>query len=472
MQQPDLLLDLPTWLSVNLFALLSLKDRVRLDSAYCHLEKRVTYLELISNPECTLKACLMDTLPNQPMTEANKAMAWAISRNISVEKALINPCSNMDVLNSYLQRFGRSVLDVRVDSTLFQTTSTVPLCVNLMKLTCCSCEIGPSLRNVFTTCLHLREFHCKFIYDGLGMRPKSISHTDLQGIECPSLHVLSLVSCYDDAVVAEFLRLAVRVEVLMLSGCKIYKETNKDTLRHLSHTVTSLAINRTDSSTVAWHRLAGRCPNIVHLDVADTWIWDPVDVRNMVARLPHLKSINLSSATMEGDVLAGLVDVRADTLAELLVLYGHNITSAGFNTVLPLLTKLTTLSLHCNDVSLAEWDFTQLARYTTLLIHYSGTRGRTFVHKIATHCTALEHCALYVDDFFCPATAFDKIVKRCVHLSVLNIIMGRGPTPASCYTPDDVARWRAVRPNLVVQGSFQTDQFCIRRASPLKWEMW
>lgn len=453
------MVSLPTSLAADILRTwLNVRDTVKLDSAYCNASAREDFLDLIRSPEFSIPSWVFD--PGYKKTTDN-IVGWANIRNVAVEKIAMGR-GDLKVYDAFLTKRGRGVLIIKAKGVVFtkKMMKSISKCSNLTMLDLYDCEIPSSLRDVFVECKSLREFRCDFRHDRK-TKPKkqnkgSLKDTDLDGLNCPSIKAMRIDTCSDFHLVGALLKLAPEVEMVHLSS--VDTESIDFHFDYINSHLTTLSIPEVDLSPEALYELIEHFPVIEHLNLDGN---DPTAlmVEEIGDNLP-LKSINLSSADIEDGVLAPLAKCLGDKLDELILCQCYNLTLAAVQEVLPLFTKLTSFSMHYAEIDVDVMDLSLLSRFTTLTLIYEGDEGAEFVSELARHCAKLEHLHIQLFDQYFLAEDMDHLISTCTNLRTLTLLGEMEPY----HCKDDVARWQASRPGLVVSSDFVVELSVMRDA--------
>jgi len=440
------LVDLPTGLGAEILTRwLGLADRRRLDSAYCSRVLRAEWLNLLSSPECALKAHLF----RKRRFTTDDVFRWALPRNVSVGKILMDPssCSNK-IYKKYIEQHGSSITEARGHCTLPRGILTFATCTNLLKMDLYMCVLTSALRQVFVHCKQLREFLCNL--DSHGNNPPStIKSTDLKGLSCPSIKVMHLRWCWDrgsSLIAAALIRLAVSLDVLVASALQC---TAGNIVKAMSPTITTFSKSKGFMSSESFCRFVARCTGLVHLSLRRADITTGM-IDAMGAHLQHLKSLDMSeSESIDDSIFRALAVSCGDRLTELLVVECGNLSLPGMEEALPKFTKLTSFGFsYCEEEdNHSVLDYTLLSRFTTLYIDCTNKETDQFLTRIAHNCPHLEHFSFQWWNEDLEGTDLDFLIARCPQLRTLSV-------ESEVEVEEHLQRWKGLRPELVVKWIF------------------
>lgn len=436
---------LPTDLVTSILSSwLQLKDRVRLDSACCNVSIRKPFLEILRCRECSVKSWVL----NVDRDTTDNVIVWASARDIPVEKIAIGLSSNFDAYEAYFRRFGKSVSEVKFHSTRSRALKLLVFCQNILRFDLLESEVSSSLCEVLKLCTHLQDFRCSF-HNHSKLYKSKIKGSDFKNILCPNLKIVKLEFCEDSALTA-IIKLAVRVEVLVLLCCGSQSTLEAHAIDNISSSVITLSLSSIDISSEAFSRLVSRCVNIVHLDLSSC----NVSADRLLAVgtcLKQLKAVDLSySGYVDDEVILCLADVCGDRLTELLLCQSYQLTARAINVVLQKCPHLTSFSVHCEAENDESIDLSLLSNMTTLALVYDGEGGTAFVTQLAQHCAVLQHLHLHIFDEEFSLQCMDVLVQKCVQLRTLSLEIEDGAP----YEAEDEERWRTQRPHLEVKDKF------------------
>jgi len=471
MEHHHLLAALPTVLGAKVVSeWISTADRVRLDSAHCNHSVRKRFLGLNSSPECSVRTW------SEKQGPTDNLVTWASLRSVSVANIFLNFSgdvkSNLEEYDSYLSRFGSGVTAVKAEAAPSEAISMIAkLCPNLLVLDCAACDITHVLHEVFGNCPNLQEFSCNFEKSpqaSIASKGKNkAKKAHLAGMSCPNLKVVQLMLCEDAALVAAIVKLAVKVDVLVLMCCGPDFVLKDHAVDSISPTVHVLSLSATEVSPEAFDRLVQRCPHIEHMDLSSRNVTVETAAA-LGAHLKHLKSVDLSfSNYINDEVLLALVEACGDRLTELLLCQCYNLDQNTVDeAVLGQCPNITAFSTHYIDQDgdiVIDWSL--LRNKTSLGLVYEGAGAERFISALAVHCTSLQHCSLSLYDTkadgdgdaddektqsFINMSCIDALVRNCPYLRTLAVEL-----ECDTFSSEDVARWQVLRPGLVVRDKFQ-----------------
>lgn len=428
------LINLPTEIAGDVFTKwLTLKELLRVDTAYQSKAQRPLFLEILHSPNCVLpKIIVQESLQN-------KFVGWISKKGIRSSYYEIR--QGWD--GEYLRRFGRHVSALKMEGTgtdLVDAAELVSIyCQELRVFECYDCLLGNSLCRILSTSCFLKELRL----DEVGQM--QIDFRNLLDISCPSIDTLrlSVLSKGDNgeetALVAAFVSMCPNLSNCAIHefpplehcGVKIFPER----LHKIQRLALTTDFDDVQVSGTDLFSLAKCCPQLEHLDVTGSQLTD-TDVYNASFHLSSLRSICLIDTKIGDGTVMGLARMFPHLKAVFLSGANHTISAPSINHLLSECPGLTTLDLNFpQETAYNALNLALFVNITTLHVHNPPS---IFLATLPQHCHSLRK--LYCSDIY-TTEGLEEVVMFCSNLRYL-----------CCFEvgvwPFTLRRWKLLRPDV------------------------
>jgi len=184
---------------------LSVKDTVKLDSAHCNHQLRLSWLGLLQADVCIVH--------EQKLKENVLSWNWLYNRGLKISCATFsNPFTGRKEVERYFKKFGSFMKSVRVDNVPPVVMELIAShCTHLTYFECRNISSGDNFgfRNILLRNPHLEE-----------LMLVGLPQAELDGVSLPKLHSIELHNCafVNDQSVLSLVKLSSKITRLCLNG--------------------------------------------------------------------------------------------------------------------------------------------------------------------------------------------------------------------------------------------------------------